>query len=89
MRLGRAVRWYLALGVFAVVVVATGPTIWRDGVSNLHTYLHVSRAVAMGLIVGLLVLIVLVPASLRLRNRLRVRHQHKAARADALRHLQG
>ncbi len=89
MRLGRPVRWLLALVVFTVVLVATGPAIWRDGISNLETYLHVSKAVAMGLIVGLLALIVLVPAFLRVRNRLRVRHQHEAARAEALRHLHG
>lgn len=89
MRLGRPVRWLLALVVFAVVLVATGPTIWRDGISNLETYLHVSKAVAMGLIVGPLALIVLVPAFLRVRNRLRVRQQHEAAHAEALRHLHG
>lgn len=89
MRLGRAIRWVLALVVFAAVLVATGPTIWRDGVSNLETYLHVSKAAARGLIVGLPAVIVLVPAFLRLRDRLRVRRQHKAARAEALRHLSG
>ncbi len=89
MRLGRAFRWLLALVVFAAVLVATGPTIWRDGISNLETYLHVPKAAATGLIIGLTAVIVLVPAFLRTRERLRVRRRHKSARTEALRHLHG
>lgn len=76
--------------VWAVAVataVATGPTIWHDGVADLQHYLHVSKAIAMATIVLPVGLTLLIVAFARFRSWFSVQRRHRAAREAALRNL--
>ncbi len=86
-RIQRALKSPVAWAVVVATAVATGPTIWHDGVADLQTYLHVSRTVAMAIIVVPVSLTLLIVAFVRFRQRLSIRRQHHAARKDALRNL--
>ena len=86
-RIRRRVKWLVAWIVAAAILAATTPTIWRDGIANITTYLHVSRTTAMAIILVPVGLIVLIVAFVRLRSWVSIRRQHRAARQDALRNL--
>jgi hypothetical protein len=77
----------LAWIVVGLTLIATGPTIWRDALANIQTYLHASRSLAMLIVVVPVGLILLVVATVRVRNRLTIRRRHRSVRQDALRNL--
>jgi hypothetical protein len=88
MSAGRVARGFLAVVVIGIAAVATLPTIWDDGLSNLETYLGIPKDVGQIVLITLVAIIVVVPAVVRTRRWIRNRRQHKAARIEAVRRLQ-
>jgi hypothetical protein len=83
----RTFKWLVAWVIVAATLIATGPTIWRDALADVETFLHVSTTVAMAIVAVPVGLILLTVAFVRVRNWLRVQRRHRAVREDALRNL--